>query len=638
MNMNRNFSKGLFILISLWLLGMAFHFPVSAAQNDLGGSAAQMVKIKDWQYRWGDSPFDFSGKPLWIKEESKSGENWSSSRMERNKEMASCPQDVWVRTHLPKGGWKDPALLVQIYQFFEVYTKDGLIYRYGSWKEHGPFRYQGTPPRIVSLPEKALGEPLYIRIHSDGPMIGIADEAKLGSKADIFLQLLKTDASKAFFGGFFILAGLVFLYVHLRFRSQQLFFTFSFFSIFFGIYVLVCSNLIYLFLDYPLIWAHVELISLMLGVTGLIYFVRQLFGGGKFRYMDWLCKIHSVYTVGALFLLMGNIVKIPEVLLVYQYLLIATMALVFIRVFVVAWKGNAEAKWVAIGILIVSVAGLTDIIQNMFMLQRVLPPLTYIALFLFMCVLIILLVKRIVDMMTLVKKSEKLSVAGQMAAGVAHEIRNPLFIISGFLQLLKKNPGNTSYVDVMITEVERINGIVDDFLLLSRPGDMKMESQKIEDIVEETMRLFQSNAEDIGIEIVLVKEADLPPVFCEPNQLKQVLINMIKNGMEAMSQGGRITIELTYPLKDYLQIRICDQGEGIDPEALERIGEPFYTTKENGTGLGLMVSCRIIEYHHGKLNVYSKKDEGSTFEILLPLDPGKSDPVHKKTDHASIIR
>ncbi|MDT2259491.1 ATP-binding protein [Paenibacillus larvae] len=182
----------------------------------------------------------------------------------------------------------------------------------------------------------------------------------------------------------------------------------------------------------------------------------------------------------------------------------------------------------------------------------------------------------------------------------------------------------------MITEVERINGIVDDFLLLSRPGDMKMESQKIEDIVEETMRLFQSNAEDIGIEIVLVKEADLPPVFCEPNQLKQVLINMIKNGMEAMSQGGRITIELTYPLKDYLQIRICDQGEGIDPEALERIGEPFYTTKENGTGLGLMVSCRIIEYHHGKLNVYSKKDEGSTFEILLPLDPGKSDPVHKK--------
>ncbi|MDT2239490.1 hypothetical protein P7H22_02495 [Paenibacillus larvae] len=103
---------------------------------------------------------------------------------------------------------------------------------------------------------------------------------------------------------------------------------------------------------------------------------------------------------------------------------------------------------------------------------------------------------------------------------------------------MKKNPGNTSYVDVMITEVERINGIVDDFLLLSRPGDMKMESQKIEDIVEETMRLFQSNAEDIGIEIVLVKEADLPPVFCEPNQLKQVLINMIKNGMEAMSQGG----------------------------------------------------------------------------------------------------
>lgn len=638
MNMNRNFSKGLFILVSLWLFGMAFSTPISAAPNDLGRSAAQMVKIKDWQYRWGDSPFDFSGKPLWISEEDNSEEKWSSRRMEPSEERASCPRDVWVRTHLPKGGWKDPALLIQIYQFFEVYTKDGLIYRYGNWKEHGSFRYQGTPPRIVSLPEKALGEPLYIRIHSDGPMIGIADEVNLGSKADIFLHLLKTDASKAFFGGFFILAGFVFMYVHLRFRSQQLFFTFSFFSIFFGIYVLVCSNLINLFFDYPLVWVHVEFISLMLGVTGLVYFVRQLFGCGKFRYMDWLCKTHAVYTVGALFLIMGNIVNIPVVLPIYQYLLIITMILAFVRVVAIAWKGNAEAKWVAVGILIVSVTGLSDIMQNMFMLQRVLPHLTYIALFLFMCILIILLVKRIVDMMTLVKKSEKLSVAGQMAAGVAHEIRNPLFIISGFLQLLKKNPGNTSYVDVMIKEVERINGIVDDFLLLSRPSDMKMEIHKMEDIVEETIRLFRSNAEDMGIEIVLVKENNLPPIFCEPNQLKQVLINMIKNGMEAMRQGGRITIELTHPLKDYLQIRIHDQGEGIDPEALERIGEPFFTTKENGTGLGLMVSSRIIEYHHGKLNIYSKKNEGSTFEILLPLDPGKSDLTRKKTDHASIIR
>ena len=220
----------------------------------------------------------------------------------------------------------------------------------------------------------------------------------------------------------------------------------------------------------------------------------------------------------------------------------------------------------------------------------------------------------------LLRKSDRLAVVGQLAAGVAHEIRNPLATLSGFVQLLKeKSTDHHFYYDIMHSELDRINLIVSEFLLLAKPQVMDFQHKDITSIFEHVLAIAQTQASLNNIQFVIEFEPNLPQVYCEENQLKQVFINILKNAMEAMPSGGEIHINLNRQGEDVLRIRFQDQGCGIPPERITRLGEPFYSTKEKGTGLGLMVSYRIIEAHHGHIHVESQVNQGTTIDILLPV-------------------
>jgi two-component system, sporulation sensor kinase A len=224
--------------------------------------------------------------------------------------------------------------------------------------------------------------------------------------------------------------------------------------------------------------------------------------------------------------------------------------------------------------------------------------------------------------------SEKLYVAGQLAAGIAHEIRNPLTSLKGFLQLMakgKQKDNNTAaYFDIMHSELDRIEGIVSELLMLSKPQVYELNYQDVRVMMRDTVTLLETQAILHNIAIEAEYGTDPLWIYGVENQVKQVFINVIKNAIEAMIDGGAIHIKL-FREQDAVYMRIHDEGPGIGEDQLAKMGQPFYTTKEKGTGLGLMVSYKIIDNHQGKIVVNSTLGNGTLFEIMLPFRYPESD-------------
>ncbi|PWV97390.1 PAS domain S-box-containing protein [Paenibacillus cellulosilyticus] len=226
----------------------------------------------------------------------------------------------------------------------------------------------------------------------------------------------------------------------------------------------------------------------------------------------------------------------------------------------------------------------------------------------------------------LLRQSEKLTTVGQLAAGVAHEIRNPLTTLKGFLQLQRQtNKLNINHVEMMMAELDRINLIVGEFLILAKPQATKFEVKDIRYIMGDVLSLLDSEAHLHGI-VFKYECPDTPCyILCEENQLKQVFINLLKNAMESMPRGGTISIIGGRGENGEATITITDEGCGISEDMIRKLGDPFVTGKESGTGLGIMVSQRIIQSHRGTLEFKSQIDVGTTAAITLPCGDSVSE-------------
>lgn len=217
-------------------------------------------------------------------------------------------------------------------------------------------------------------------------------------------------------------------------------------------------------------------------------------------------------------------------------------------------------------------------------------------------------------------RSEKLSAIGQLAAGVAHEIRNPLTALKGFTQLLSaKYPEQPHYFTIMSNEIDRITLIVNEFMTLAKPHFSQFHNEPLEPILQSVISILETQAILLNVELQVHYDQSHPMVYCNVDQLKQVFLNIIKNAIEAMPEGGEVSLSVTTMKDGYVHIRIKDGGPGIPEELIKKIGEPFVTTKEKGTGLGIMISTRIIEAHKGTLQLSSAINEGTMVEITLPI-------------------
>nr|WP_251030203.1 ATP-binding protein [Bacillus sp. ISL-35] len=232
-----------------------------------------------------------------------------------------------------------------------------------------------------------------------------------------------------------------------------------------------------------------------------------------------------------------------------------------------------------------------------------------------------------VEMEAQLRKSDTLNILGELAAGIAHEIRNPMTALKGFIQLLENSSGDqySLYFQVIKSELQRIDSIINEFLILAKPQAIKYVREDISKIMKETVDLLTAQAVLHDVQFRTIYDNSLPNLLCEPNQLKKVFINIIKNAIEVMPKGGFVYVEISKAPGNKIHISIKDEGEGIPADKIEKLGEPFYTTKERGTGLGLMVSFKIIEEHGGTIEVESEPGHGTTFHLYLPITEETSD-------------
>ena len=218
----------------------------------------------------------------------------------------------------------------------------------------------------------------------------------------------------------------------------------------------------------------------------------------------------------------------------------------------------------------------------------------------------------------MLRKTEKLSVVGELAASVAHEIRNPLTSIKGFIQLLKDDSDTREdYFNIMLNELDRINMIVSELLVLAKPQELQLTQQNLHQLMTEVAVLIEPQAHLSGTALYISRNPHLPTISCEANQLKQVFINIIKNSIEA--SATKINVEFIINNSSIL-VRITDDGVGITQSRIKHLGEPFYSSKEKGTGLGLTITYRIIEAHKGSVHIHSEIEKGTIVEITLPID------------------
>jgi two-component system, LuxR family, sensor kinase FixL len=222
-----------------------------------------------------------------------------------------------------------------------------------------------------------------------------------------------------------------------------------------------------------------------------------------------------------------------------------------------------------------------------------------------------------------VLQSERLAAVGNTVTHIAHEFKNPLFIIGGYARQLLRTPNLSDKVShklsMIAEEVSHLEEMVAEMRdFVRRPPSQKQPGQ-IEKTLSEALDLFQDSLEEHQITVRQVQETPLPEVIFDPKQMRQVFVNLLKNALEAMPQGGEITIT-TRVRGTKAEISIADTGEGMSPEVANNIFQPYYTTKEKGTGLGLAICQSIIQEHGGSISVESAPDRGTTFTIQLPLD------------------
>ncbi|PEW86452.1 sensor histidine kinase [Bacillus cereus] len=279
---------------------------------------------------------------------------------------------------------------------------------------------------------------------------------------------------------------------------------------------------------------------------------------------------------------------------------------------------NKRYFWLVAGTIVGKYVLMGFVVQSFI----VLIPMALYSAFVIVCWIIFLRFQsyvRTLEMMDKeIQKVEKLAMVGKMATVIGDKIRRPLEKLKKLVKKQeKKHPEDKIYSEIMRQEIERIHTIATELSGFEKSKSVESETHNIKEIISYVIRVMEKPALEQGIKMHVIYSKDIPSITCDEKRLKQVFFNLIKNAIEAMSVGGTITVKVI--VKDVIIVQIIDEGCGIPKDKIPKLNEAFYTTKETGTGLGLVVTENIIKDHHGKLNFESEVGVGTTVEIMLPI-------------------
>jgi two-component system sensor histidine kinase HydH len=220
--------------------------------------------------------------------------------------------------------------------------------------------------------------------------------------------------------------------------------------------------------------------------------------------------------------------------------------------------------------------------------------------------------------------SRRLASLGRLAAGVAHEIRNPLSSIKGFATYFKEryrdNPDDQKTSEIMIQEVDRLNRVITQLLEFARPPVIQKKRASLQSLIQHSLKMIERQGSAKGIQVLSHLSTDVRELDLDPDGINQVLLNLYLNAIEAMERGGTLTVSLYREERSpWVKIMVSDTGTGISKEDLEHVFDPYFTTKQTGTGLGLAIVHKIIEAHGGEVRVESEIGRGTAVSVLLPV-------------------
>jgi two-component system sensor histidine kinase HydH len=232
-----------------------------------------------------------------------------------------------------------------------------------------------------------------------------------------------------------------------------------------------------------------------------------------------------------------------------------------------------------------------------------------------------------------VRRREKLAAIGSLAAGVAHEIRNPLSSIKGYATYFgtrfAEGSEDRDAARIMVQEVDRLNRVISDLIGLARPSDLSLKPSRPESLAENVLRLIRQDAAGKNIDLRFAAADDLPQAVLDPDRVTQALLNVCLNALDAMESGGVLTLSVDTDStssegRRLLRFKVRDTGCGITPETLSTMFDPYFTTKSQGTGLGLAIVHKIVEAHGGEIAVQSSVGSGTEISLILPLEPQRN--------------
>lgn len=622
-----------FVLFLVFFL-FSFGQPFTAYAQD--GERTNV--ITEWQMRW-----EMPDEERTMEEMALVKDGWLQIRA--GDDYPKVPDGIdtaWLKLKVPKLNQRRPAIV-----FEKLYAQDVIIYldKKMIFERYRDYVYDRNH-LLIPLSASESGKEIYIKLKNDYGRLGIQNEITVGDYDDLFKQDIKSNLLDVVLGSSLICIALFMLLSVMFLNRKFLPGWVSLFLVMLSIGVMILSYSSFMDKFFPeygqLIYVLFDAASIVL-LPSLFFFFEKIFGSGPYRIISRFKKIQIYLTIVSFILMSLSLVSdfINTIYFNYSTLylglsvLIGTIILIGSMIYY-CLRGDKEAIIMAIGFGAFATVCVSEMIlyfakdtMHEFFLWK-------IAIIFFLASLIILLVRRIMwnykqallyskqieIFNNELQRSEKIETISNLAASIAHEVRNPLQVTRGFLQLLgdrMQEEKSKGYTLLAIEELDRASEIITDFLTFAKPdlGEVMQLDVAVEILQIEAILTPFATIQGGSIRVQTEKEL---LVKGNSSKFKQALINIIKNSIEAFQEEGIVTIVATKNRElSEITISIKDNGEGIEESDLKRLGEPYYSKKTKGTGLGLMVTYRIIEAMQGKITFSSIKGQGTEVCIRLPL-------------------
>jgi len=672
------------------LSGLVFSF--ASAQAQVHTDSPPIEITEGWQYRWGDSPLNEAGIPIWIDEDT-SSDGWKQIDYKKGVMKPSGrhrEKKLWLRVKLPEGKWRAPHIFIEsVYFACEVYLGGQRIYQSKEMNEPDAHNSIVFRWHIIPIDVDFQNEMLFFRIYSEEPQyIGI-EQVSLGSRADFIERMMKNEIKFIIFGSLFIATGLVPLLLFIRKHNEKIYFAFGLFAFSIGIWTIGHADDVWqLFFGTPKLMSYISTIFQLLTPVGCCMYCEQIFGAGYKSIVRRLWQAHLFYTVVSVMLLVADVLTLYYLLLMIRFfflLFTVTIIVLLTTSFIAAFKGKTEAKIIAVGFLGVAIFGIYDILGAFNLIPSWTPGNYPWGVLIFIFSLGFALEHRFAEaheqlqayskdleikvaertqdlqeknetlentlgeltsMQSRLVQSEKMASLGKLAAGITHEINNPVGALKSTMDILLRCVAKMKQItgsgetlaevkegsdfqkslnilernsQVALSAGDRIAQIASSLKNFTRLDETEFQKADIHEGIESTLTLIQ---QEIKEKIEVVKEfGDIPRIYCYPGELNQVFMTILTNAVQAIEDEGTVTIK-TSADNTSVYVEMSDTGKGIPPEQLENLFELNFTTKKSrvGVGMGLPNAYNIIHKHNGEIKVESAVGKGTEFTIALPIE------------------